>query len=35
VTIMEVDEVVEVGELDSHDIHTPGLFVNRVVEIKD
>ena len=35
VTIMEVDEVVEVGELDSHNIHTPGLFVNRVVEIKD
>ncbi len=35
VTIMEVDEVVEAGELDSHDIHTPGLFVNRVVEIKN
>ena len=35
VTIMEVDEVVEVGELDSHDIHTPGLYVNRVVEIKN
>lgn len=34
VTIMEVDEVVEVGELDSHDIHTPGIYVNRVVEIK-
>lgn len=35
VTIMEVDEVVGVGELDSHDIHTPGLFVNRVVVIRD
>ena len=34
VTIMEVDEVVEVGELDGHDIHTPGIYVNRVVEIK-
>lgn len=34
VTIMEVDEVVKVGELDGHDIHTPGIYVNRVVEIK-
>ncbi|MCH8825710.1 MAG: succinyl-CoA--3-ketoacid-CoA transferase, partial [Chloroflexi bacterium] len=34
ITIMEVDEVVEVGELDGHDIHTPGIYVNRVVEIK-
>lgn len=34
VTIMEVDEVVEVGDLDGHDIHTPGIYVNRVVEIK-
>ncbi|MDA0769039.1 MAG: 3-oxoacid CoA-transferase subunit A [Chloroflexi bacterium] len=33
VTIMEVDEVVEVGELDMHDIHTPGIYVNRIVEI--
>ena len=33
VTIMEVDEVVEVGELDGHDIHTPGIYVNRIVEI--
>ena len=34
ITIMEVDEVVEVGELDGHDIHTPGIYVNRIVEIK-
>ena len=33
VTIMEVDEVVEVGELDMRDIHTPGIYVNRIVEI--
>lgn len=34
VTIMEVDEVVEEGALDSHDVHTPALYVNRVVEIR-
>ena len=33
VTILEVDEVVEVGDLDPEGIHTPGLFVDRVVEI--
>lgn len=33
-TIMEVDEVVELGELDGGNVHTPGLYVKRVVEIK-
>ena len=33
VTILEVDEVVEVGNLDPEGIHTPGIFVDRVVEI--
>ena len=33
VTILEVDEVVEVGDLDPEGIHTPGIFVDRVVEI--
>ena len=33
VTILEVDEVVEVGGLDPEGIHTPGIFVDRVVEI--
>ena len=33
VTIMEVDEVVEVGELDGHAVHTPAIYVNRVVKI--
>jgi 3-oxoacid CoA-transferase subunit A len=32
VTIAEVEEVVEVGELAPDDIHTPGIFVQRVVD---
>jgi acyl CoA:acetate/3-ketoacid CoA transferase alpha subunit len=31
VTIAEVDEIVELGELDAEAIITPGLYVNRVV----
>ena len=31
VTIAEVDEVVELGELNPEEIVTPGVFVNRVV----
>ena len=34
VTIAEVEELVEVGELDSNDIHTPGVFVQRIFEGK-
>ena len=30
-TIAEVEELVEVGQLDPDDIHTPGVFVQRVV----
>ena len=33
VTIIEVDEIVEPGGLDSAVIHTPALYVNRVVKI--
>ena len=32
-TIMEVDEVVEVGEIDGHGVHTPAIYVNRIVKI--
>ncbi|HEX8789488.1 MAG TPA: CoA transferase subunit A [Polyangiaceae bacterium] len=32
VTIAEVEEVVEVGKLDPDTIHTPGIFVQRVVK---
>ena len=33
VTIIEVDEIVEPGGLDSAVIHTPALYVNRIVKI--
>lgn len=32
VTIAEVEELVEVGELDGDHVHTPGVFVQRVFE---
>ncbi|RCX03387.1 CoA transferase subunit A [Marinomonas foliarum] len=31
ITVVEVEEIVEVGELDPAQIHTPGIYVNRVV----
>jgi 3-oxoacid CoA-transferase subunit A len=31
VSIAEVEELVDVGELDPENVHTPGVFVNRVV----
>lgn len=31
VTIVEVEELVEVGELDPDQIHTPGVFVHKIV----
>lgn len=30
-TIVEVEEIVEVGELDPQFIHTPGIYVHRIV----
>jgi 3-oxoacid CoA-transferase subunit A len=30
ITIAEVEEIVEVGDLDPDHIHTPGIFVRRV-----
>jgi 3-oxoacid CoA-transferase subunit A len=35
VTIAEVEEIVEVGELDGDHIHTPGVFVQRVFVAQD
>ncbi|MFT7519767.1 MAG: 3-oxoacid CoA-transferase subunit A [Kiritimatiellia bacterium] len=32
ITIAEVDELVEVGDLDPDQIHTPGIFVQRVIQ---
>jgi len=31
VTIAEVEEIVEVGELDPHHIHVPGIYIDRLV----
>jgi 3-oxoacid CoA-transferase subunit A len=33
ITIAEVDELVEPGELDPDDIHLPGIYVDRVVQL--
>ena len=35
VTIAEVEELVEVGELDPNHIHTPSIYVQRVFQGKD
>jgi 3-oxoacid CoA-transferase subunit A len=34
VTIAEVEEIVELGELDPENIHTPGIYVQRVIKGK-
>ncbi len=33
ITIAEVEELVEPGELDPATVHTPGIFVQRVVHV--
>ena len=35
ITIAEVDEIVERGEIDPEVVVTPGIFVNRIVKIKE
>lgn len=32
ITVAEVEEIVEPGELDPNFIHTPGIFVQRVIK---
>lgn len=32
VTVVEVEEIVEIGALDPDEIHTPGIFVDRIVK---
>lgn len=32
ITVVEVEEIVAAGELDPHHIHTPGIYVNRVIK---
>jgi len=31
VTIVEVEEIVEAGQLDADSIHTPGVYVDRII----
>ena len=33
VTIAEVEHLVEAGEIEANAVHTPGVFVHRVVEL--
>jgi 3-oxoacid CoA-transferase subunit A len=35
VTIAQVEHLVDVGEIKPEDVHTPGIFVQRVVEVPD
>ncbi|MBS3993465.1 MAG: CoA transferase subunit A [Bacteroidetes bacterium] len=35
ITVAEVEELVEVGQLDPNQIHTPGIFVQRIFQGKD
>ncbi len=32
ITVAEVEEIVEPGELDPDSIHTPGIFINRLIQ---
>ena len=32
VTVAEVEQLVDVGELDPDQIHTPGIFVDRIIQ---
>lgn len=32
ITVVEVEEIVEVGELDPDQIHTPGIYVDRLIQ---
>jgi 3-oxoacid CoA-transferase subunit A len=35
ITIAEVEHLVEVGELDPDQIHTPGIYVHRIFQGQD
>ena len=35
VTVVEVEELVDIGTLDPDGIHTPGIFVKRIIEGRD
>ncbi|VAV93003.1 Succinyl-CoA:3-ketoacid-coenzyme A transferase subunit A [hydrothermal vent metagenome] len=35
ITVVEVEELVDIGALDPDQIHTPGIFVQRIIQSKD
>jgi 3-oxoacid CoA-transferase subunit A len=35
ITVVEVEEILENGELDPNHIHTPGIFVERIIISKN
>jgi len=32
ITIVEADEIVEIGDIDPNEVNTPGIFVNYIIE---
>jgi acyl CoA:acetate/3-ketoacid CoA transferase alpha subunit len=34
VTIAEVENLVDVGDMDGDDVHTPGIYVQRMVKVE-
>ena len=35
VTVVEVEELVEVGQIESENVHLPGIFVQRIYQGSD
>jgi 3-oxoacid CoA-transferase subunit A len=35
VSIVEADEIVENGAIDPDDVHLPGIFVHRLLEVRE
>jgi 3-oxoacid CoA-transferase subunit A len=35
VTVVEVDGIVDTGELNPENIHTPGIFITRIIQVKE
>lgn len=34
-TVVEADELVEIGAIDPDDVHLPGIYVHRVIEVRE
>ncbi|WP_321804000.1 CoA transferase subunit A [Burkholderia sp. BCC1993] len=33
ITVVEAEEIVEIGEIDPDDVHLPGIFVDRIIHV--